>query len=439
MAGKEPLVGIGDLAGRSIPHPMEESWRSGGSALGGWATAFVLLFLLFWQLLRAVSARRQLRPRQPSVGAFSTADTRPVDGASPSPSPSSSSGISEIMSEEDFKILINNLEGNFDDVDRWEDVIDKKNDKISYNAKCCKPKDGPLRYLSVTTFEKCSVETLRDFYMDNEYRKEWDKTLVDHEQLEIDVSSGTEVGRMIKKFPLLSPREYVLAWRVWEGKNKSFYCLVKGLWGEDNSEPNAICKHHVVFIRSSFKDEGWEKVPDRDACEIKMVHQEDAGLNIEMAKLAFAKGIWSYICKMNTALHEYSSRRLTRSASVATSLVFIQVPPGLEDDIRKSSSGSYESSGGSGSGGRDIIKEAQGSEDEPSPIKKLLKKPSKTWIAKSLLVIGGIVCLSRGHSALGGQVAMACILKKLMKHEDVSSQGEPARLSRGRRSHRHRN
>lgn len=38
-----------------------------------------------------------------------------------------------------------------------------------------------------------------------------------------------------------------------------------------------------------------------------MVHQEDAGLNVEMAKLAFAKGIWSYVSKMNSALREYSS------------------------------------------------------------------------------------------------------------------------------------
>lgn len=48
-------------------------------------------------------------------------------------------------------------------------------------------------------------------------------------------------------------------------------------------------------------------VKGRDACEIKMVHQEDAGLNVEMAKLAFAKGIWSYVCKMDDALRRHSS------------------------------------------------------------------------------------------------------------------------------------
>lgn len=48
-------------------------------------------------------------------------------------------------------------------------------------------------------------------------------------------------------------------------------------------------------------------VPGRNACEIRMMHQEDAGLNPDMAKLAFAKGIWRYISKMNDALRQYSA------------------------------------------------------------------------------------------------------------------------------------
>ena len=87
--------------------------------------------------------------------------------------------------------------------------------------------DGPLKYLSVTRFEKCSTELLRDFYMDNEYRKEWDKTVIEHKQLEVDETSGTEIGLTLKKFPFLTAREYVLAWRVWEGDDKIFYCLIK--------------------------------------------------------------------------------------------------------------------------------------------------------------------------------------------------------------------
>lgn len=87
--------------------------------------------------------------------------------------------------------------------------------------------DGPLKFYSVTTFEKCSAELLRDFYMDNQYRIKWDNIVIHHEQLQVDENSGTEIGRCIKKFPLLTPKEYILAWRVWEGKDKTFYCFTK--------------------------------------------------------------------------------------------------------------------------------------------------------------------------------------------------------------------
>lgn len=65
--------------------------------------------------------------------------------------------------------------------------------------------------------------------MDNDFRKQWDSTVLMHEQLQMDETSGVEVGRTLKKFPLLTPREYVLSWRLWEGKDKTFYCFTKVL------------------------------------------------------------------------------------------------------------------------------------------------------------------------------------------------------------------
>lgn len=55
-----------------------------------------------------------------------------------------------------------------------------------------------------------------------------------------------------------------------------------------------------------------------------MVHQEDAGLNVEMAKLAFAKGIWSYVCKMDNALHNYSSAHKSLGGSSVSAVTLIQ-------------------------------------------------------------------------------------------------------------------
>lgn len=61
-------------------------------------------------------------------------------------------------------------------------------------------------------------------------------------------------------------------------------------------------------------------VPGRNACEIKMMHQEDAGLNAEMAKLAFTKGIWSYMCKMNNALRKYIAIKHLQPSSTVNAI-----------------------------------------------------------------------------------------------------------------------
>lgn len=148
-------------------------------------------------------------------------------------------------------------------------------------------------------------------------------------------------------------------------------------------------------------------VKGRDACEIKMVHQEDAGLNVEMAKLAFAKGIWSYVCKMDDALRRHSSIiQNPQLSSSPTAVTLIQkVPRGLELDIINTIASPAQSTASSS------ILNGEGSR----------RKPSKKSIAKGLLLVGGIICLSRGHSSLGAKVALACVLKKLAKHSSSSS------------------
>ena len=65
-------------------------------------------------------------------------------------------------------------------------------------------------------------------------------------------------------------------------------------------------------------------VPGQNACEIKMFYQEDAGLNVKMAKLAFAKGIWSYVCKMDSALRKYSVISHPQSSSAVTAVTLMQ-------------------------------------------------------------------------------------------------------------------
>nr|VDC81736.1 unnamed protein product [Brassica rapa] len=373
------------------------------------ATVLTLIFILLCQIIRKVRFFRH-------DSSSSSPSSSPAVSASQSPS--SQSRISTLVSDEDLKDLIEKLgERSDDDTEIWEDVIQKSNPRVSYTAKCCKPQvtakasilkcltdGGPVKYLSTTVFENCSPEVLRDFYMDNEYRKQWDKTVVEHEQLQIDSNSGIEIGRTIKKFPLLTPREYVLAWRLWEGKDK-FYCFIKE------------CDHSMVpqqrkYVRVSYFRSGWRirKVPGRDACEIQMFHQEDAGLNVEMAKLAFSRGIWSYVCKMDSALRKYiATSYRPQGPTVSAVSLMKKVPSELENQT-----GDITNSSGT------IIT------SEGAKRKKLLRKPSKKQVAKGLLLVGGAVgsavCLSRGHSALGAKVALAYFLTKLRKRGAQQSQ-----------------
>lgn len=54
--------------------------------------------------------------------------------------------------------------------------------------------------------------------------------------------------------------------------------------------------------------------------------------------------------------------------------------------------------------------------------RKISERPSRKLLANGLLLIGGAICLSRGHSSLGAKVAMAYILTKLSKQGASSDQ-----------------
>ncbi|KAF5191243.1 Polyketide cyclase/dehydrase and lipid transport superfamily protein [Thalictrum thalictroides] len=349
----------------------EEFWREKIDCK--WASLFVLLFILFWHTLTLIKKKNNNKYR--FFRSVSPTQSQIIKVSSSSSSSSSSTPTSQTS------VSIYNLQ------------------------------NGPLTYMSVTIFENCSVERLRDFYMDNEYRLQWDKTMVDHKQLQIDETNGTEVGRTVKKFPLLTPREYVLAWRLWEGKDNTFYCFTKE------------CEHTLAprlkkYVRVGHFRSGWRirKVPGRNACEIKMVHQEDAGLNVEMAKLVFSKGIWSYVNKMDAALQKHNPTSTHQSTAVMTAVTLMQKVPQELDATTTNS--------------RDLLEcTSTGAFDRQEPEIKgntLSRRPSKKMIANGLLLLGGVLCLSRGHSSLGAKIAMACILKKLTKHTTTPSQAGPA-------------
>lgn len=386
-----PLLGSTDL------------WRPVAAARGGgWATAAALLLLA--SHLAVLLVRRRFRLRGGGRITQPEAAVAPAPASTPS---GSASGIEGLVTEGDLRQLVSSLGLGAREPERqgWEHVISKSNDDVSYKAWCDKPAAGPPKYLSITTYERCSTEQLRDFYMDNEYRMEWDNTVTKHEQLQYDENSGVEVGRTIKKFPLLTPREYILAWRVWEANDKSFYCFIKE------------CEHPLAaqqrkFVRVRLLRSGWciRKIPGRDACQIIVLHHEDNGMNIEMAKLAFSKGIWSYICKMNNALRRYPQHRSPSLSILTMQKLMKKFPQDLEAaDASLSASQNTAAS---------VVPSTPTA--RTSPCKLPGKKSSRQMIASGLLLVGSIVCLSRGRSNLGAQLAMAFFLKKAFKQERES-------------------
>ncbi|TVU30123.1 hypothetical protein EJB05_21730 [Eragrostis curvula] len=381
-------------------------WRPTGRG-GGWATATALFVLLIAHLAVLLVRRRR---------ASRIARARAAAAAPAVASPSSASGIEGLVTEDDLRQLVNSLGVGARDPERegWEPVIAKENDAVSYRAWYDKTADGPPKYLSITTYENCSTELLRDFYMDNEYRMEWDNTVTKHEQLQCDENSGVEVGRTVKKFPLLTPREYILAWRVWETNDKSFYCFIKE------------CEHPLAprlkkFVRVRLLRSGWciRKIPGRNACQITVLHHEDNGMNIEMAKLAFSKGIWSYICKMNNALRRYPQDRSSSISILTMQKLIKKFPQDLEPAMDTNNPTPQNAS-------TTVVPSTQTA--RTSSCKLPGKKSSRQIIASGLLLVGSIVCLSRGRSNLGAQLAMALFLKKAFKHERES---DPS-TSRGR-------
>lgn len=316
------------------------------------------------------------------------------------------SAASTRVTEEDLAQVLSVLsQDDNGETSQWEQVIDKQNDSVSYTAKRRDPKDGgATEYLSTTVHENCSTQVVRDYYMDSDFKAGWDRTLVQHKQLEVCSVTGTEVGILVKKFPLMTAREYVLAWRLWEGEDESYYCVIKAC--EHPDAPN-----QVKYKRVEVYNSGWriQKVPGRAAVEVKMIHQEDGGMQREMAKVAFKRGIWSYVLKMDTQLRRYVSNygQLKKDSVNAVSLAQ-KVPESLQATY------------GLGSNSRQEITNV-GYQREGSDKRQLGRQSSQRKLAKGLLLVGGAVFLSQGSASLGAKIATACIVNRAMRPEGSSN------------------
>ncbi|KAG0585118.1 hypothetical protein KC19_3G259900 [Ceratodon purpureus] len=362
-----------------------------------WTTWLALGFICVYSLTKTVYFmwRRSFIKSTESQGASSSIIARAGSAAS----------TPARVTEEDLAQVLEFLSQDDNGIDgQWEDVVDKQSDSVAYTAKRRDPKDGgATEYLSTTVHENCSTQLARDFYMDSDFRAGWDKTLVQHRQLEVCPTTGTEVGSMVKKYPLMTAREYVLAWRLWEGEDQTYYCVLK------------VCEHEDAPRQSKYKrvdvyNSGWRirKVPGREsACELKMYHQEDGGVGREMAKVAFRRGIWNYVVKMDTQLRRYALKHAQLKIDPASAVALARkMPDGLQAKY--------------GSISTQEITTGEGSEREGGG-KQLTRLSSQKKLARSLLLVGGAVFLSQGSVSLGAKIATACIVNRAMRPDGSSS------------------
>lgn len=305
--------------------------------------------------------------------------------------------------------LLNDGDGQSDGSnEQWEAVIDKQSGAVAYTAKRRDPKDGgATEYLSITVFENCSTKLVRDYYMDSDYRAEWDKTLIQHRQLEVCPGTGTEIGLMVKKFPLLTPRDYVLAWRLWEGDDGTYYCVLKACEHKD-------APRQAKYKRVEVYNSGWRirkvagRVAGRDACEVKMIHQEDTGMQREMAKVAFRRGIWSYILKMDIHLRKYA----LRPNSLANEVNAVSLAHKVPEALRVKYLATDNTSEIPQEGDLDALTPEGG---------KLQRLSSKRKLAKGLLLVGGALFFTQGSASLGAKIAAVCIMNRAMRPQGASN------------------
>ncbi|MCO5601008.1 hypothetical protein L7F22_055124 [Adiantum nelumboides] len=349
----------------------EDWWASGGT--NGWATCIVIGFLFgFYAMRSLIGPLVQRLSRKSSSQLCSSGDASEVVNV----------GL-PIVTEADLQRLLMLLDE--EDGISWVPVVEKCSDTLSYHAKLREPKDGsPTEYLSTSLFRNSSCKLLKEFYMDSEYRLKWDKTFESYELLHSDEKKGYEVGRFIRRYPFIRPREYVLAWRLWEGEDGTYYYFAKLC-----DHPQA--PHSPLFTRVEHYMSGWRIRRDGDHCEIKMWHQEDT---TSMAKMAFSCRIWSYMCDMDKSLQKYRSNRQSTTPQIprvpASVLRTVSCPATIPSSVIRDSTAGYKK-------------------------KRLLTKRSGKWMANGMLVLGGAMLFSRRSAPLGAKLAALYAINKLVK------------------------
>ncbi|GLU04135.1 hypothetical protein SLE2022_212980 [Rubroshorea leprosula] len=225
-------------------------------------------------------------------------------------------GSSE-LNEHDLRQLMSHI-NETDGGPQWLLMMKSSTPTLEYQAWYRDPQTGPTQYRTRTVFHNIETDVLRDFFWDDEYRKQWDGMLIYFKTLQIYPQTGTMIVHWIRKLPLISSeREYVMIRRIWEHES-TYYCLAKGT--EDPSLPRQKNRKRVENYYSSWRIRAVDSEVGRTASEVLLFHQEDLGMPKELVKVAVRAGMWGLVKKLDAKAQAYSLARAkgTPPSSYAT-------------------------------------------------------------------------------------------------------------------------
>eukprot|EP00250_Pteridium_aquilinum_P013552 c21414_g1_i1 orf=118-1095(+) len=199
----------------------------------------------------------------------------------------------------------------------WHEVLYKNEPTMEYSLLSRKTKGGATQYLSTTRYKYIEDTTqVKNFMIDNDYKKESDKTYVTIESLDLEPNTGIEYLHVIKKYDVIGYREYVLASKLWEKEiDKSFYSVTKAC--THKKAPKA--EHTLVTNYLS----GWKiSKAKKGGCEVKLLHQEDLkSTSVTLFKDMFKSQLFAYVVENEKRLQDYmKKKRKPKEERSATSL-----------------------------------------------------------------------------------------------------------------------
>ncbi|VVA28094.1 PREDICTED: stAR-related lipid transfer [Prunus dulcis] len=190
------------------------------------------------------------------------------------------------LNEDDVKVLVSHIDET-DGGPPWKLMMERSTPTLTYQAWYRDPQLGPTQYRTRTVFENASPELLRNFFWDDEFRPQWDNTLIHFQTLRVCPKTGSMTVHWIRKLPLFcSDREYVITRRIWES-DSGYYCLTK-----TDTETTI-----------SVKPRNGEQ--HKMASEVLLFHHEDIGLPREVVKMGVRAGMWSLVKRLHLGLQTY--------------------------------------------------------------------------------------------------------------------------------------